>query len=195
MKTKDSNIFMQYKSIIRVALGTGLILLLPLSAMLISDEAAWSLSDFILAGTLLFGIGLTYEFVVRRGGNRVYRAAVAVGLAALLFLFMANLAVGVIGSEDEPANLMYFGVLLVGIVGSIIARFRPRGMVRAMLATALAQVLVTGIALIAGMYNYPGSSVFEILMVNGFFVALFGLSAFLFQRAEPVNNQQGTINN
>jgi hypothetical protein len=50
-----------------------------------------------------------------------------------------NLAVGVIGTEDDPANLMYVGVLAVGIIGAIIARFRPHGMARTLFATALAQ--------------------------------------------------------
>jgi hypothetical protein len=34
---------------------------------------------------------------------------------------------------------MYIGVLAVGIIGAIIARLRPRGMARALFATALAQ--------------------------------------------------------
>ena len=62
-----------------------------------------------------------------------------------------NLAVGIIGTEDNPANLMYGGVLAVGIVGAIIARFQPHGMARALVATALAQALVAVIALIAGL--------------------------------------------
>jgi hypothetical protein len=49
-----------------------------------------------------------------------------------------NLAVGIIGSEDNPANLMYGGVLAVGIIGAIIARFEPHGMARALVATTLA---------------------------------------------------------
>jgi hypothetical protein len=57
------------------------------------------------------------------------------------------------------------------------ARFQPHGMARALFAAALAQ------ALIAGMHQYPGSSVVEILIVNGFFVALFVGSAWLFRHA------------
>ena len=44
---------------------------------------------------------------------------------------------------------MYFGVLAVGMAGALIARLRPRGMARALFATALAQALVAAIALIA----------------------------------------------
>jgi hypothetical protein len=178
---------MQNKSIIRIALATAFILLLPLLAMQITDEVVWGLADFVVAGALLFGAGLTYELVARKMGSIAYRVAVGVALVAALLLVWMNLAVGLIGSEDELANLMYIGVLAVGIIGAIIARFRPHGMVRALFATALAQTLVAVIALIAGMHQYPGSSVSEILNVNGFFVALFILSALLFRRASATD--------
>ena len=77
---------------------------------------------------------------------------------------------------------MYIGVLAVGIIGAIIARFRPHGMVRALIATALAQALVAVIALIAGL-GYPASPPLEILGANGFFFALFVGSALLFRYA------------
>jgi len=181
------NITMKNKNIIRIALATALILLLPLLAMQFTDEVVWDLADFAVAGALLFGTGLTYELVARKIGSIEYRVAVGVALAAALILVWANLAVGLIGSEDELANVMYVGVLAVGLIGAIIARFRPRGMARALFATALAQALVAVIALIAGMHQYSGSSVSEIVYVNVFFVALFIVSALLFQRASAMD--------
>jgi hypothetical protein len=74
-------------------------------------------------------------------------------------------------------------VLAVGIVGAIVARFRPDGMSRALLAMAVAQGLVAVIALIAEKHQAPMSSVFEIVGVNAFFMALFVGSASLFKRA------------
>ena len=112
-----------------------------------------------------------------------YRSAVALTLAAAFILVWGNLALGVIGSEDERANMLYIGVLAVGFIGALIARFQPRGMARALVAMALAQASVGVIALITGMHEYPGSSVFEILGLTGFFVALFLGSAWLFQYA------------
>jgi GNAT superfamily N-acetyltransferase len=114
--------------------------------------------------------------------RNAYRAAVGVALAAAFILVWMNLAVGVIGTEDDLANLMYVGVLAVGIIGAIVARFRPHGMARALFATALAQALVAGIALIFGL-GLPWSPPLEILALNGFFVALFVGSAMLFRHA------------
>jgi hypothetical protein len=114
--------------------------------------------------------------------NTAYRFAVGVALAAAFILVCLNLAVGVIGTEDDLANLMYIGVLAVGITGAIIARFRPHAMARALFATPLAQALVAVIALIFGLgsaWSGPG----EILALNGFFVALFLGSAWLYRNA------------
>ena len=167
---------------VRVVLAVSLILLLPLAAMQVTDEVAWGPADFALAGTLLLGTGLAYQLAARRVESFTYRAAVAVALAAALLLVWLNLAVGLIGSEDDPANLLYVGVLAVGIIGALIARFRPHGMARALLVTALAQALVAAIALAAGS-GAPASGPLEIVAVNAVFVALFLGSALLFRAA------------
>ena len=175
-------IIMQNKNIIRIALATAFILLLPLLAMQSSDEVVWDLADFAVAGALLFGTGLTYELVARKMGSIAYRVAVGIALATAFILVWVNLAVGLIGSEDNPANLIYVGVLAVGIIGAIITRLQSHGMARALFATALAQALVAVIALIAGLGS-PWSGPLEVLILNGFFVALFVGSAWLFEAA------------
>ena len=115
--------------------------------------------------------------------NTNYKAAVALALATAFILFWVIGAVGVLGADGDPADLMYIGVFAVGIVGAIIARFQPRGMARAMRATAVAQMLVAMVALILGQQHLPYMSVFEILSLNGFFAALFLGSARLFRKA------------
>jgi len=105
-----------------------------------------------------------------------------VALTGACILVWLSLGVGIIGSDGDPANLMYFGVLAVGIAGAIIARLQPRGMARALFAMACAQGVVAAIALIAGL-GLPWSGPAEILALNGFFIALFAGSAWLFRRA------------
>jgi hypothetical protein len=131
--------------------GTAALMLLPVLAMRVTDEVAWDPGDFMFLGILLVGVGVTYELTSRTTEHTAYRAAVSVALAAAFILVWMNLAVGIIGSEDDPANLMYGGVLVVGIIGTVIARFQPHGMARALSATALAQALVAVIALVAGL--------------------------------------------
>ena len=167
----------------RSAVVVACILLLPLVAMQFTEEVAWNLADFVVAGVLLFGAGLTYELVARQAGNLTYRVALGVAVASALMLVWLVGAVGVIGEEGDRADLMYGGVLTVGIVGAFIARFRPLGMARVLVAMSIAQALVAVIALIAGKHQAPITSAVELLGLNAFFVALFIGSAWLFRAA------------
>tara|TARA_B100000315_G_scaffold106631_1_gene97820 strand:+ start:1246 stop:1812 length:567 start_codon:yes stop_codon:yes gene_type:complete len=167
----------------KVSLVSVFILLLPLLAMQISNEVVWDLADFVVAGVLLFCAGLTYELVARKGRNTTYRSAVGVAVVTALLLVWINLAVGIIGDENNDANMMYVGVLAMGSIGSIMARFQPHGMARAMFATAIAQTLVGVIALIAGLGSMGPIWPRDILILTGFFTALWIGSAWLFRNA------------
>ena len=114
--------------------------------------------------------------------NTAYRSAVGIALGAAVMLVWLSLGVGIIGADGDPANLMYFGVLAVGVIGAILARLRPHGMARALLAMALAQFAVAAIALIARL-GLPYSGPAELVLLNGFFIACFAGSAWLFRRA------------
>ena len=118
--------------------------------------------------------------------NATYKLAVGVALLAAFLLVWLSLGVGIIGSDGDPANLMYFGVLAVGIIGAFVARLRAAGMARALFAMAIAQTFVAGVAMI-GRLGYPWSGPLELLLLNGFFVALFVGSAWLFRRAATHN--------
>lgn len=166
----------------RAAVATASLLMIPLVAKLATDQFEWTAFDFGAAGVMIFGATLVYQLATRKAGTNVYRAAVGLGAFALLFLVWANLAVGIIGSEDNPANWMYVGVLAVAFVGTAIARFRPKPMANVMFATALAQMLITAIALASGMGG-PESGPAEILAVNAMFVGLYAGSALLFRLA------------
>jgi len=87
---------MQAKALIRIAIPTAVILLLPLLAMQFTDEVLWDAADFVVAGTLLFAAGLTYQRVARRGRTTPYRVAVGVAVAAALLLVWMHPAVGLI---------------------------------------------------------------------------------------------------
>ena len=114
---------------------------------------------------------------------KAYRLAVVAAFATGFLLMWVIGAVGLIGVEGDPFDMIYGGVLAIGIIGALIARFQPQGMARAMVATALAQALVVVIALIAGKHQVEVSSVPEIVLSNGFFVVLWLGSARLFRSA------------
>jgi hypothetical protein len=114
--------------------------------------------------------------------NSAYRVAVGIAVAAALLLVWMH---GAVATEDDSPGPMFFGALVVGIIGAIIARFRPQGMARAMFGTALAQALFAVIAMIAWKQYV------EIFILNGFFIALWVGSALLFRKAARVSPEPG----
>lgn len=160
---------------------TTLLLLIPLIAMQFTQEVVWTLGDFIVGGSLLFGTGLTYSILRSKYIQPWHRLAAGLALAAGLLLIWANLAVGIIGSENQPINQLYFGVIAVGLIGALLTRFRPTGMAYTMVAMAAVQSIISAAALIGGFYQTPPTTATEIVVFNGLFVTLFLLSALLFR--------------
>jgi hypothetical protein len=184
---------MESKSIVRIALVTACILLVPLLGNLFMGWN-WPALAFPFWGAVLFGAGLTYELVGRNGGTPAYRAAVGVACATGFILFWINAAVGIIG--DGPINLMYLGVLAIGLAGAVVARFKAHEMALALFATALAQMSVPVIALViwkAGWQSLlidPNSphppfdpGIAPVFGLNAVFAVLWVASALLFRRA------------
>jgi len=114
------------------------LLILPLIAMQFTRDVNWTTSDFIVWGIMLATVGGLFELAVRLSPLPSYRAGFGVALLSAFLVTWTNLAVGIVGSEDNPANQLFFLALLVGIVGAGVARLRSPGMAQAMFATAIA---------------------------------------------------------
>ena len=150
------------------------LLLLPLVAMQFTSEVDWRAGDFIVFGVMLGVACGTCELAARISGNGAYRAAVGIAVVISFLLVWINLAVGIIGTEDNVLNLMYGGVIAVAVVGSLVAGFRAAGMAKAMFAAAAAQLLVAVVAQIEGHFTWG---------LTLFFVLLWLVSAGLFRKA------------
>jgi hypothetical protein len=166
-----------------LAAVTAAVLLTPLIAMQYTKEVNWTASDFAFAGGLVLGVGLLYELAARASGTLAQRAGAGLALAAAFLLIWVNGAVGIIGSERNDANLMYGAVLAAGVVGALVARFRPAGMARAMLLTGLAQAGVGAIAVAGGLGAEDPNWPFDTIGATGLFTVLWLASAWLFGRA------------
>lgn len=169
------------------ALVVGLILMIPLVAMQFTTEVNWSVGDFIAMGILLYGCAFMYELIAMQGGGLTYRVAVAIAVLTSFLLLWVNLAVGIIGSEDHPANTMYLGVIIIALIGTAIVRLKARGMSYVAFAVSVAQFLVPFIALAiwtpAMTSTDEGPGVVGVIMLNTFFAALFAMSAILFRQS------------
>lgn len=95
MKTQNTNLLLQNKDVVGVLLGTGLILSIPFVAMQFSNEVDWDITDFLVIGTLLTGMGLTFVFLARKIRNSTHRAFLALAILAITLYIWAELAVGI----------------------------------------------------------------------------------------------------
>ncbi|GAB1596749.1 hypothetical protein [Lysobacter claricitrinus] len=152
------------------------LLLVPAIAMRFTRDVDWTALDFAVMGVLLYGTCGVYEVATRMSPDRWYRAGAGVAAMTGFLLVWVDLAVGIIDSERDVANLVFAGVLMVGAIGAAIARFRARGMAVALLATAAAQMAAAMYAMVAG---HDGKGVYA----AGMFVPMWLASAWLFHRA------------
>ena len=113
--------------------------------------------------------------------RRSYAGAAVPAVLAALLVAWVNLAVGIIGEPDDPANLMYAGVVAVALLGALAARFRPAGMARAMAAAVIAQLLVAVVTFLLDL-GYPPTPRVSLLLFNAVLLACWAGSALLFRR-------------
>ena len=164
--------------------GAALLFLAPLAAQQTWGEMAWSAGDFVFWGVLLLLACGAFELTMRLSRNWSYRFGAGIAIGAAFLLVLVNGAVGVIGSEDNPANLLYLAVLGLGLGGAFGAEFKPHGMARATALMAVAMLLVGGVALASG--SGAGSEPYWFRAIVGSSLvwgAAWLVSAWLFRRA------------
>ena len=84
---------MPTKNVLRVALISAAILLIPLVGTQVSEGWKWDLFDFIVMGTLLFVTGLLIDLALRKTGT--YRIGASLLIVFLFLWLWAELAVGI----------------------------------------------------------------------------------------------------
>jgi hypothetical protein len=159
------------------------LILTPLAAMQFTKEVDWTAADFVFAIVMIGGLGLLFELAVRVSRSWAYRGGVALALVAGFLLIWINGAVGIIGDEDNPANLVFMAIIAMAVAGAIVAGGNAALMARAMAVAAVAQALVGAIvfAIDAGASAPPGP-VKLLILIEGFAAMWLG-SSLLFRKA------------
>ena len=117
-------------------------------------------------------------------GHIHYRIGVAVALAASFLEVWINLAVGIVGSEDNPVNLGFYLVVATAGACAFTAKFRADGMARAMLAVAGVQALLAAvIATAPSTARDDPKGAIGVLALSAGFAALWLVAAALFHRS------------
>jgi hypothetical protein len=145
--------------------------------------APWTASDYVFAAVIFGLVGGFYELAVRMNRSHAYRGGIAVALAAAFLLTWINLAVGIIGNEDNPANLVFFGIILLAAAGAAISGFRPLGMARTMTFVAGVQMLTALVVLIIGLGRAEPPGPFGLFILIAGFAPIWLASAWLFRMA------------
>ena len=130
--------------------GAVALILTPLVAMQFTTEVNWDETDFIVAAIIFGIVGGLIEFAVRLSSNWYFRFGSMFAVLAGFMVIWSNLAVGMIGNEDNPTNLWFGAVLLIAIVGSIASRFRRRILPQAMFVAGIVQISIGVFAGILG---------------------------------------------
>ena len=137
----------------------------------------WRAGDFVAMGALLAIAAGLYELGARSSASVAYRAGFGLAVLTGFLTVWVNLAVGMLGEEGSPPNLMFVAVLLLAGAGALATRLRPAGMARAMAMAGNAQLLV--VALAAALGDYRGIE----LVLSGCFALPWFASALLFRHA------------
>ena len=95
MKTTQPSFVKRHAGIVRVIVGTALILTVPLVAMQFTDEVDWDIADFLIIGILLLVAGTTFELILRKVKNVHHRITLGVILLLVVLYIWAELAVGI----------------------------------------------------------------------------------------------------
>ena len=159
--------------------GAAFFLLVPFFAMRFTSEVNWSAMDFALMGTLLATACGVIELAARRGGTTAYKLGVIAAVGGSLLIVWANLAVG---HEHTPDGYPFYLALLVGLVGSAIARLRPRGMMSAMVATAAALIVALRLTMVH-QADAEGSNLLVTAVASLAIAFPFLIAAWLFRKA------------
>ena len=154
------------------------LLLLPLVT-----GAPWTLSDYIFVGVIFAIVGGIIELTVRKSASFAYRAGVVVALAASVFHIWFTGAVGIIGNESNPGNLLYLGVVLLAIFGSIASLGRARMLAWVMAIVAVAELLVPPIAYMGVADPVEPVLRTEVFVLGTVFTGMWLLSAWLFRQS------------
>jgi len=151
------------------------VLALPAVTMQFSKEIAWGPEDFAILGALLVLLCVTVELAARVSSKRYFLAGVVLaGIGGFALIFI-NLAVGIIGSEEDPRNLVYYAIPALGFLGAIVGRFRSTVLIRLLMVMTAIQLSAAFLA--------PADMVRIMIPFTGLFVGLWLSSALLIQRS------------
>ncbi len=165
------------KTMLRVALGALAVWMVPLVASQFVEDWHWGVGGFVRVYVLFFVTGMVIALVARRMGVWSYKAGVGLALVAGFAFGWSNMVQ--VADSGHPENLWYYSVLVVGVVGALLARLKPRGLALTLFAMAATLALIA-VALPSGVPPYLARNM---AIGHGVYTVLFTASGLLFRHA------------
>ena len=165
------------KTMLRVALGALAVWMVPVVAAQFVKDWHWGVGGFVRVYVLFFLTGMVYAVIARKMRAWAYKAGVGVALVAGFVLGWSNMVH--VADSENPANLWYYSVLVMGFVGACLARLRAPGLARTLFVMAATLALIS-MMLPSGAPAYLARNMAIGHAVN---VVLFTASGLLFRHA------------
>ena len=131
----------------------------------------------LLLGLLV--VATPFVLVARLRRSWRYRLAIGIALFTALFVTWVNLAVGIVGGPEHPANLPYFAIIALAFLPALAVRRDSRKLAMIFFLAALAQAALAA----ATWFTDPGAPVtprVSLLLFNGMLLAGWLAAATLF---------------
>ena len=165
------------KTMLRAALVSLGLIIVPLIASRLVDGWNWSAGAFVRVYLLFFVTAMLYAAIARKMGAPAYKAAVCLALVAGFALGWSTMVQT--ADSGHPERLWYLSVLVVGLVGACLARLKAPGLAVTLFAMAAVLALISVVLPSGG----PSGMALRMAIGHGVFVALFTASGLLFRRA------------
>jgi hypothetical protein len=165
------------KTMLRVALGALAVWMAPVVAAQFVEDWHWGVGGFVRVYVLFFLTGMAIALIARRMDAWSYKLGVGVALVAGFALGWSNMVH--VADSGNPANLWYYSVLVVGLVGACLARLKAPGLARTLFVMAATLALIA-VMLPSGAPPYLARNMAIGHAVN---VVLFTASGLLFRHA------------
>jgi hypothetical protein len=175
------------KTMLRVALGALGALMVPAVAAQFVEDWHWGVGGFVRVYVLFFLTGMAYALIARKMGAWAYKAGIGLALAAGFALGWSNMVH--VADSGNPANLWYYSVLVVGLVGACLARLKAPGLALTLFAMA-ATLGVIAVALPSGA---PADLARNMAIGHAVLVMLFIASGLFFRRASLAGASGGPL--
>ena len=165
------------KTMLRVALVSLGLLMVPLVASRLVEGWNWPAGAFVRVYLLFFATGMAYALIARKMGAWSYKAGVGVALVAGFALGWSTMVQT--ADSGHPERLWYLSVLVVGFIGACLARLKAPRLAVTLFAMAATLALIT-VILPSGA---PPDMALRMAIGHAVYVALFIASGLLFRHA------------